>query len=249
MALETSLTQRASWKDLTREGAVILLSILAAFAIDAGWQLSQERARLQTVLASLERGLVEHLALIDYRVERVTRDQRRLRNFIRADPGEVSDIQPDSTSRVIQSLYRSHVDDVNITFLLATLEGASLDLLRAPLLEEAIAVWRLGVDNLAEQDVQLLSVAEESLRAVSRHPGVRLGLTTPLVLSTDPNRLFDTGGLIYDGDLMRRVREDERVMTAATVKSYRSKIHLRALYQVREAAESVLTTLRSARDQ
>ncbi len=52
-------TQDISWLRLFTEATAIVLSILAAFMIDAWWDDVQQRKHLETVLASLEAGFTE----------------------------------------------------------------------------------------------------------------------------------------------------------------------------------------------
>jgi hypothetical protein len=241
----------ASGVRLAAEVVAIILSILAAFAIDAWWGTRQEEQHLRTVLEGLEAGYAKHLGLIDENVEYITGDLTLLREFINMDAVDAARISPESTWGTVQSIWRPGTSDDNITFLTSSLEDESLKLLRDPLLREAIAAWRAEVDELDERVGQMAAAEREALRALARHPGVRSALAQSdrgdtRGLSAVP-RPSDHEPLVLTGEVMRRVREDEEVMAVAGMKAFHSRIHLQTLGDLRAAADSVLILVRLAR--
>ena len=235
-------TEHTFAKRLIAEGVVITLSILVAFSIDAWWDLRQEGARIQAALVTLEAGFSEHISRVDERLTSSALDDRLLYQFVNMDPGDAGNVDPDSSHLHIQAIYRTRTEDLGISFLVASLEKASLEALGDPTLERAIGAWMADVTKLEQQDMQLLSVSEYGLRAVNRHPEVRLALARPL-------EVVEASGPFpgYTGETMRRLREDDEVMTAAGSKAHESRIHLRLLRRVRASADSARALVRLAR--
>lgn len=217
---------------------MIVLSILVAFAIDAGWELRQERARLDAVLASLESGFEEHLRLVDDHLAARVADQGRIIAFMESEPEALASIQPDSAWLVLRAVYRSATAQVNADFLRTTLEEASLELLEDRALNEAIAVWRSRNAMLDEQYDLLLSAGQAIVHAVGRHPEARTHFYEP-VLNGEPGA--------FSGRVLGEMRLDEELLAAATVKAHRFRIQTNIYRNVRIAADSVLVRIRSAR--
>jgi hypothetical protein len=231
--------QRLSWKRLFAEGVVILLSILAAFSIDAWWDVHQERQELQTALRSIEAGFAEHLSQIDARIEWASRDHLLLSNFIETDPLDAANIHPDSTWRTLQSIWRTGTADLNVSFLVAAVDNANLALLKDLTLDQAVGAWRVEVDAVDNQVAQLLETYGEALRALSHHPEVRSRLARPVGAGVNASLPSAPERLEVSGEVMRRVREDDEVMAVAGMKAFQSKIHLLFLRRLLTRADAV----------
>lgn len=230
MSIDRSLAKR--W---VVEGLVITLSILAAFAIDAWWDVSQEHKRIRAALVTLENGFVDHLSRIDERVNQRSADDDLLYRFVLMEPVEAGNIHPDSTYAFVQALHRTTLRDLGISFLVSAIEGAGLEALENSELDRAVAAWLAQVARLEERHTLLLTASGEVVRAVNRHPEVRLGHARPIEVVD----VMGAESLVYSGVAMRRLRADEDVMAAAGAKSFESRIHLRVLRQVRSSAELV----------
>lgn len=88
---------RLPWKRLFAEGAVIVVSILLAFAIDAWWDFSQERAREASYLSQLERELQSTIDNNAHVAARADSSDRAARKLVRVYYEERSP-DPDSVS-------------------------------------------------------------------------------------------------------------------------------------------------------
>ena len=244
------MTRQIPWLRVGVEGVVIVGSILLAFGVQAWWDVRQERSHLDAVLAGLEEGYVEHLALLDENIEYVSADQERLRRFIEMDPAGAARIPPDQTWSTLESIWRPGTSDDNITFLLAALQDESLKSVREPSLQRAIASWQAQVDELRERVGQMVATEHEALRSLARHPDVTLALASPAEAETVGIAVFsaaqDTRTLHVElsGEVMRRVRSDPDVMSIAGMKAFLSRIHIMTLRDLRAAADSVLDILR-----
>jgi len=231
--------RRIPWLRVFVESFVIVVSILLAFGIDAWWDVRQQEEHFRTALAGLESGYAEHLRRIDANIDYVSNDQQRLRSFINMDPLEASRIPAESTWGTLQSIWRPGTEDNNITFLTSALADESLALRGDVRLHEAVAAWQTVVDELRERVVQMAVAEREALRAVARYPGVRSALARPS--EGDPG-----GPPTVNGEVMRRVREDQEVMAVAGMKIFHSRIHRQTLRELRVAAELVLDLVRAA---
>jgi hypothetical protein len=220
-------------KRLIAEGLVITLSILAAFAIDAWWEVRQERESLLDALVSLEAGFGEHVVLLDERLAQRSLDDDLLYRFLTMDPESVARVDPDSTHLMVQATYRSLARDLGASFLVSAVERINLEALGDAELEQAVSAWLSNVAVLQDRTQQLVEVSTEVVLMVNRHPEVQR-------MSAQPVDVADAAGRWrYSANAMRRLREDEEVMRAAASKSFQARIHLRTLRQVRNNAVSV----------
>ena len=62
---DSFLAQGIAWKRITAEGIAIVVSILLAFAIDAAWDESRERAQERRALRGLQEEFTENLRLLE----------------------------------------------------------------------------------------------------------------------------------------------------------------------------------------
>ena len=129
------------WLRTLAEGAAIVVSILFAFAIQAQWDLRQERERVRSVLSSLEAAYSENLAMTEVGVAATEKDLAILERFLNLDPGAASEVPPDSAAMMIVNIWRPGNPNPNNDFLLALLDAESLNSLNDSALREEIARW------------------------------------------------------------------------------------------------------------
>jgi len=230
-----SSTDKTRWLRLLAEAAAIILSILAAFAIDAWWDDVKQQKHLQSVLGILEAEFVENIDLIDYNIDYVNGDQEYLKRFIIMSPEDASKIPPEQTFATIEAIWRPGTEVSNNNFIIGMLESENLPLLEYPQLQQAISQWRAEISELDERAIQLAGNELEALRALGRHSDVR----TVLAMSIQESR-------VLSGQAMREIREDQEVMAIAGRKVFMAQIHLIVLRRFRGESESVLIFIHQA---
>ena len=233
--------QNISWLRLSTEAAAIILSILVAFMIDAWWDDVQQRKHLETVLASLEAGFTENIALIDLNIDYVSTDRQRVQRFIDMTPGEAAKIPPEQTFGILEAIWRPGTNENNSSLLISILDAENINLLSDNALQEAIARWRTQIDELDERAGQLAINEGEALLALGRYP--QIGVV--LAHAEDENSRSLSG---LSGDVMRQAREDNELMAIAARKAFQGQIHLQTLRLQREQAVAVIGLIQIARN-
>ena len=231
-------TQNISWLRLFTEATAIVLSILAAFMIDAWWDDAQQRKHLETVLASLEAGFRENIVLIDHNIDYVNADRNRVQRFIDMTPGEAQEIPPEHAFSFLEAIWRPGTNESNNSLLISTLDAENINLLGDSALQAAIARWRTQIDELDERAGQLATNEGDALLALGRHPQIGVALAH----ADDENFGY------LSGDTMRRAREDNELMAIAARKAFQGQIHLQTLRRQREQAEAVIGLIQIAQN-
>lgn len=220
---------------LATEVTAIVLSILAAFAIDAWWEDVQQQKHLESVLGILESGFSENIVLLGENIDYVSADREYLKHFIDMSPEEAIEIPLDRSFATLEAIWRPGTNFSNNSFLIATLESENLPLLQYPQLQEAVSQWRAEIGELNERALQLAETEREGLRALAYHAEVR----TVLAMTKDDVRELS-------GHVMRNVREDQNVMAIAGRKVFLAQLHLDSLRLLQERSESILDLIRQA---
>ncbi len=79
--------QPIAWVRLFAEATAIVLSILVAFAIDAGWENLREREEEQHILAALETEMGQNLAELDTILESLQMSHTSVATLVGSTPG------------------------------------------------------------------------------------------------------------------------------------------------------------------
>jgi hypothetical protein len=230
-------TSRIPWLRLITEAAAIVLSILAAFAIDAWWDDVQQQKHLRSVLGILEAGFSENIDLVGQNIDYVSVDREYVKLFIGMSPDDAAEIPADRSFDTLQAIWRPGTNISNNNFLTATLESENLPLLNYPQLQGAISQWRAEIGELDERILQLAENEREALRALGRFSEVR---TVLAMTQSDLRQL--------SGQVMREVREDHEVMAIAGRKVFLALIHLDSLRLLQDRSKTVLSEIRMALD-
>lgn len=228
-------TRDTPWIRLVTEITAIILSILAAFAIDAWWEDIQEQKHLQSVLNILEDGFSENVDLLEQNIDYVSNDQEYLKLFVDMSPEGAAQIPADRTFATLEAIWRPGTNFSNNSFLIATLDAENFPLLKYRRLQVAISKWHAEMDELDERAMQLAVAEREGLRALSYHAEVR----SVLAMKNEDVR-------VLSGAVMRKVREDEEVMAIAGRKVFLAQTHLDSLRLLQEKSETVLSQIRQA---
>lgn len=177
-------TWKPRWAKLGLESAAVLLSILAAFGIDASWEryqaTSEERATLQRVLAEFESNRPE--------LETVGASHRSMHEagvgLLRAAYGR-GDLHPDAAMHLRAVLGMSAYFDPATGALNGYLAGAGEELVASPRLRDRIAGYPAKLDELWQQQGMLRELIAEQIQPYVIAESDRL-LTLPPALASAP---------------------------------------------------------------
>ncbi len=155
---------RTDWRRVVTEGAVIVASILLAFAIDAAWDNRRERE----VEAAMLLGLSSDFDAVMVELDRVSARHSRSRSAAQRlmAMGLNGPVSPDSAFAV-DSLLATTV--VGATFdapsgtLDALVGSGSLELLRNTELVSALTAWASEVEDLQQSETYILEHGLEVL--------------------------------------------------------------------------------------
>ena len=239
---------------LAAEAFVVIISILAAFAIDAWWDAQQEAVLERELLTTLRDSFEENRRQARLVVGEAETQQTFIGRFIDMSAEEASELPPDSVYLFLESLWRPNYvrpdpdgpqygPDLNNTALLATLDAGRLSLLSDARLLVALANWQGGAEFLAERSAQAIGLENEVLAAIAEFPELQTSLSGLDQMSRmvhDPSKL----GPRLLGSVAERVRRDNEIMGLVARKGFYSRIEVRAIQDLSNQSEYVLGLLR-----
>lgn len=229
------------WLKLTAEGVLIVLSILAAFGIDAWWAGRREARDLRTALAALTAGLEESRPSVEVHQSRVSVLAEALERFIVMEPGETLEAPADSIGsvpggptfggygRYVAAIHLPMTQDDNIAFLRGALEEPVIERLPHAGLQAAIVRWRETVNQLDELDRMLAEHWTEALRALGADEDVGRW-----VAGQRPD---------VDAADIRRLRADPAVYAIAVRKAVLMRLQVRFLGELAGAESDLLAAI------
>ncbi len=151
------------WRRILVEALAIVLSILLAFAIDAGWDSMKEREResivLQGVLADFQRtrpDLVERLAT----ARRLRHNSVLLRDLLAEAAGQGRIAVPDT---VILSVIGAPTFQPATNTLDAALASGEIDLIRDDEIRRELAQWRTTLSDTFESEQEVRRIGTDRL--------------------------------------------------------------------------------------
>ena len=252
------MSSRIPWSRLLAESVVVILSILAAFAIDAWWDGRQADELEQELLVTLEASFEENRRLAREVMEEARRQHILLSRFVDMSPAEAGTISPDSTYRFLRALWRPNYVNrehggslagggLNSAAILATLEAGRLPLLSDSRLLSALAEWQGLATDLQQRSDEVIVLEREVLTALARHPELQAALAGGFTETTGEFRSFSTDPPRLSGAVARRVREDNEVMSRAARKGFYSRIQVDFLEDLEAQADAVLALVRANR--
>jgi len=137
------------WVRVLVEGAIIVVSILLAFAIDAGWESSQEAAWRSEALSDLRReaesneaAIGEFISLYQASVEAAER--------VYADPESLSALPNDSLARIFALAVFVPTFDPDDAVLSSLVRSGQIDRIEDGDLRSSISLWLDRAEDLAE---------------------------------------------------------------------------------------------------
>ena len=239
---------------LVAEAIVVIVSILAAFGIDAWWDGQQEAALERELLTTLQDSFEENRRQARLVIQEAETQQTFIGRFIDMSAEEASEISPDSVYLFLESLWRPNYvrpvpdgpqygPDLNNAALLATLEAGRLPLLSDTRLLLALADWQGQVDFLEKRSAGMIVLEREVLSAMTQFPELQRALSGLDQMGSAP-RAKGVLGPRLAGALAKRVRDDNDVMSRVARKGFYSRIELRTLQDLSDQSDVVLQLLR-----
>lgn len=199
------MTRIGTGKRLFAEASVVIVSILLAFAIDAGWDQRQEHKHEREVLRGLQGELIEARETIRASRDSTAQAYERLKYLVTAPRADVLTMSPSqAASEVFMPLTRQWADALPTGALDAATGSGQLALISDPTLRAALA--RLG-GAYASVGGMIATISEMDARTVAilgEFEGVR-----SMWAGTEP---------LIDIRTLEALVDDPRVMGAATAK-------------------------------
>jgi hypothetical protein len=239
---------------LFTESIAVILSILAAFAIDAWWDGRQAEDLERELLVSLERGFEENVRVAEAVSQEARRQQALIGRFMTMSPDDAEDISPDSTYIFLRALWRPNYvqlnpnaplygGGLNTAALVATLGAGQLSLLSDKRLLTALADWQGVAVDLAQRSDEVVETERQVMEALARYPEIQsvwAGFDARGEIQAFSDRAPRLPGL-----LARRVRADNDLMARVARKGFASRAQQDFLDNLRVRADSVLALIRA----
>jgi hypothetical protein len=231
------------WKRVLLEGAVIVISILLAFWIDAWWNQREEDERVDSLLFALEKEWSENLGDLEKTISHLDRYIAFTARRINASLQDIDSLRADELKEILEwspSEYRRFDPSTGAWNAVILVALSNIDDVE---LSSAIAAWSGRLDGLTNLREALDLISDtESGRIYTR-------LAQSHGVAIDP----ETGDYRFDSDEERVafertiLRDEERIrswrMAARAARVYHDK-----LKAVRDELESDLELLRTALD-
>ena len=153
------------------EGAVIVVSILLAFGIDAMWAERQLRIEEQQAITALRADFETNLESVDKIIAAHLEFQQQVATMVRLSPEEIRALPQDSISEMMLALANPWTFDPVTGTTDALLSSGKLGILRDRELRQSIIAF-LGMLSDAEEDVEYVTQgAVDFWRLEYRHGG------------------------------------------------------------------------------
>lgn len=230
------MKQGIPWNRFLVEAAVIVASILLAFAIDAWWDRQRDESQRHDLLLQLEASLVDHINQTEIAIAGGSTSFERLQTFILSSPERLELISNEDAYRIAEALWRPgglQQGLLDSRSIIATLNTNSLTLATNPDLLSALRDWQGELETLEERNNDVLTSTKETVEAMSFLPEMQQLFATP------------TEARVVTGSAVRKLRDSENVMQRAGVKANFVNPQLMFLERVLSKANAALELVRS----
>lgn len=153
------------------EGAVIVLSILLAFAIDALWAQHLERLEEDEILTSLESDFISNLESVKRIIEAHELFREQVATLIQLSPDEIRALSQMEVSQLMLSMANPWTYDAVRGTTDTLVNGGQLGLLRDPRLRESLLMFLNRIADADEDIDYLIQGAENVWSAEIKHGG------------------------------------------------------------------------------
>lgn len=240
---------------LIREGFVIVVSILLAFAIDAGWDELQDRSQEREVLESLRD---DFRANLDEAVATVATHERNSRLLARAHArtrAETLALDSDSARATLQAFAMPRTFDAVLGTLDALVGAGRLGLIRDAELRRELTVFLNFVADSQEDAGYLADSARRVWDAQIRVGGPWRGSVATIRMEGEceaavpPSSCFvdweewgylplgtaeDLAAALADRDLVGQVRQSQIIVSRYTAEVRRIEVQIRRVLELLE---------------
>ena len=148
---------RIPWARFGFEGALIVISILAAFSIDSWWSVRQLEAEEQTTLAQLKLEFETNAVLLARKQERIGWIKEAAESLLEVTGPDYDDknVDIEDINRSIYAIKFWSTYDPQSGVLSGLTQSGKLGLIRSDRLRNALAGWPAKVQDTAENEIHL----------------------------------------------------------------------------------------------
>lgn len=190
---ESGRSGARSPKGLILEAVVIVLSILAAFAVDAGWNGYLERQQLRESLEEIASQLDQNRSEIARAIEQNEAVVVALDSFLETPAAVLPGLSGDSADALIPRMFVATAYDQNGGFVEGFVRDGRISLIADPRLRAGLLFWSSLEDEL-EEDFDAITLLDPLIAGVLARHGVVASVA-----------LHDAGG---PGEALGRLRGD-----------------------------------------
>ena len=178
-------SSRVNWARIAAEGAAIVIGILLAFSIDAGWDRLQDAEEEQEILSGLEEEFEAYVSRFDFNTEVGGQALQALGTLLRAVP-PVNETPPVAvTDRAVRGLLLFATSD-RAGSLEALLSSGRLELLHDEALRTRLAAWPATMSDVRDNELSARDWANNVVSPFMIQHGVPLARSYGLRVSDWP---------------------------------------------------------------
>ncbi len=227
------------WARILAEGAVIIISILLAFGIDAWWDRMLERREEGDAIEGLAGDFRENVAGLDETIRHHQETLDRLSRLAAMSPAELAAVPGDSADGFVFAIVAPWTFDRQDGTLDGLIASGALNVLRDVELRSDLLRWVALADDVAEEGADVRAIALRTIDRVAELGGpwqeTSLGVTPELMEAIRHFPPPDFTVVAGDEELRRLMRQ----------KRQRSIVYLAELIPLQEHAETVLHRIES----
>lgn len=166
-------TPHIPWPRILGEGAVIVISILLAFALDAAWDTRNKRAAREAALIELRSELQESRTLLEATLSRVDFDLQALRTMLANPEALIQRTDPSAYGDVVEAVFRPNTADDNATGIEAVLADPRLRDLQDDGIRSATTAWQQHRSEVVERGTTIVLAETSTLELLALDPAVQ----------------------------------------------------------------------------
>jgi hypothetical protein len=220
------------------EGAVIIVSILLAFAIDAGWDLRQEWAARDVALDDLRSELAESLPLIDSTRAQIEGDLRFMRGML-SDPDRlIAEVAHEAYGDIVEAVFRPSTSDDNSTAIESALSDPRVQDVQDDGIRSATAAWRQYRTEVEERGGAIVQAEAVTMELLARDPAIQA-----LFAGYGGSRVASEWASPIDPATLRRMAETPEIRAAMARKAIQTQAQLQWIGELAMAAERLIAEI------
>lgn len=227
--------QTVPWKRIVVQAAAIVISILLAFAIDAGWAEKQEEDVEQRTLLALRNDLAASNVELDKLLRRLAGTRTDFARFQSATPAELTELDAEAVRIIVISL----VTPASFNPVTATHDALSSDgrlgLISNPELLQHLSNWQRALDDIEANSIDLRAESVRVLRSTEQYGGPFIRWRRSL----DDLEVLQRA----DGEILAKLRQDAAFMGVARMHQYTLSGYLLELRRLDKNLDSTLALL------